>query len=60
MGIAWDSSPYFHTPEDPEFILEKNMTIAYHAIFQVENEAGGAAIENTFRITETGCELLTR
>jgi Xaa-Pro aminopeptidase len=60
MGIAWDSSPYFYTPDDPEFTLERNMTIAYHAIFQVEGEAGGVAIENTFRITETGCEFLTQ
>jgi Xaa-Pro aminopeptidase len=60
MGIAWDSSPYFYTPEDPEFILEKNMTIAYHALFHVEGEAGGVAIENTYRITDSGCEVLTQ
>lgn len=60
MGIAWDSSPYFYTPEDPEFTLEKNMTIAYHAMFHVKGEAGGVAIENTYRITETGCEILTQ
>jgi len=60
MGIAWDSSPYFYTPEDPEFILERNMTFAYHAIFRVEGEAGGVAIENTYRVTETGCEVLTQ
>jgi len=58
MGIAWDSSPYFYTTEDPEFILEKNMTVAYHALFHVDGEAGGVAIENTYRITETGCEVL--
>jgi Xaa-Pro aminopeptidase len=60
MGIAWDSSPYMYTPEDPEFILERNMTFAYHALFQVEGEAGGVAIENTYRITETGCEVLNQ
>jgi len=60
LGIAWDSSPYFFSVEDPEFILEKNMTIAYSAHFDLEGEAGGAAIENTFRITETGCEVLTQ
>jgi Xaa-Pro aminopeptidase len=60
MGIAWDSSPYFYTPEDPEFILEKNMTMAYHALFHVEGEAGGVAIENTYRITDSGCEVLTQ
>ena len=60
MGIAWDSSPYFDATEDPEFILEKNMTVAYHATFHVEGEAGGVAIENTYRITETGCEVLTQ
>ena len=36
------------------------MTVAYHAQFSVESEAGGMAIENTFRITETGCEALTK
>jgi Xaa-Pro aminopeptidase len=60
MGIAWDSSPYFYTTDDPEFTLEKNMTVAYHALFHVEGEAGGVAIENTYRITETGCEVLTQ
>ena len=59
-GIAWDGAPYFFTTSDPEFILEKNMTIAYHAMFHVEGEAGGVAIENTYRITETGCEVLTQ
>lgn len=60
MGMPWDSSPYFFSPADPEFILEKNMTITYHAMFYVEGEAGGVAIENTCRITETGCEVLTQ
>jgi Xaa-Pro aminopeptidase len=60
MGIAWDSGPYFYDKTDPEYILERNMTVAYHAQFYVEAEAGGIAIENTYRITETGCEALTR
>jgi Xaa-Pro aminopeptidase len=60
MGIAWDSAPYFYSPDDPEIEIEKNMTIAYHALFHVEGEAGGVAIENTYRITETGCEVLTQ
>ena len=46
--------------EDPEVALEKNMTITYHAIFYTEGEAGGVAIENTYLITDTGCEVLTR
>ena len=60
MGIAWDSAPYFYSSDDPEIELERNMTIAYHALFHVEGEAGGVAIENTYRITETGCEVLTK
>jgi len=60
MGIQWDSAPYFYGPDDPEIELERNMTIAYHALFNVEGEAGGVAIENTFRITQSGCEILTK
>jgi Xaa-Pro aminopeptidase len=60
MGIAWDSAPSFYTTDDPEIELERNMTMAYHAIFYAEGEAGGVAIENTYRITETGCEILTK
>lgn len=61
MGIAWDSAPYFYEKEDdPEVIIEKNMTVAYHALFWAEGEAGGVAIENTYRVTETGCESLTK
>ncbi len=58
MGIAWDSSPYMYTEDDPEFILEPNMTFAYHALFQVDGPAGGVAVENTYRITKSGCEIL--
>ena len=46
--------------DDPEVVIEKNMTIAYHALFWAEGEAGGVAIENTYRVTETGCESLTK
>ena len=60
MGIAWDSAPYYYTKNDPEFVLEKNMTIAYHAMITTPGEAGGVAIENTFRITDNGCEFLTQ
>ena len=61
MGIAWDSAPYFYEKaDDPEIVIEKNMTVAYHALFWAEGEAGGVAIENTYRVTETGCEALTR
>ena len=60
MGIAWDTPPYFYSLDDPEFVLEKNMTVAYHGIFHVEGEAGGMAVENTYAITETGCESLTK
>lgn len=59
-GIAWDTSPAFSSLDDPEVVLEKNMVLAYHALFHAEGEAGGVAIENTYRITETGCEALTR
>ncbi len=60
MGIACDSAPYFYSSDDPEIELQRNMTIAYHALFHVEGDAGGVAIENTYRITETGCEVLTK
>jgi Xaa-Pro aminopeptidase len=60
MGIAWDTPPYFYTLDDPEFVIEKNMTVAYHGIFHVSGEAGGMAIENTYAITDTGCESLTK
>lgn len=60
MGIAWDTAPYYFTDEDPEIELQRNMVMAYHAQFYAEGEAGGVAIENTYRITETGCEALTK
>ena len=36
------------------------MTVAYHALFWAEGETGGIAIENTYRVTETGCEAITK
>jgi Xaa-Pro aminopeptidase len=59
-GIAWDSSPCYFSLDDPEIELEKNMVLAYHAMLHAQGEAGGVAIENTYRITETGCESLTK
>lgn len=59
MGISWDSAPYFYNVEDPDFVLERNMTMAYHAMLSTEG-SGGVAIENTYRITENGCESLTQ
>jgi Xaa-Pro aminopeptidase len=37
----------------------KNRVLAYHSMLHAEGKAGGVAIENTYRITETGCENLT-
>jgi Xaa-Pro aminopeptidase len=58
--MAWDSSPNYASQDSAEIELTKNMTLAYHALFHAEGEAGGVAIENTYRITETGCESLTK
>ena len=41
-------------------VIEENMTIAYHALFWAEGEAGGIAIENTYQVNENGCEALTK
>jgi Xaa-Pro aminopeptidase len=35
------------------------MCIAYHTIFCVKDYEG-VAIENTYRVTDNGCELLTK
>ena len=58
MGIRWDDAPTC-TGGEPERVIEKNMCIAYHAIFSVEGYEG-VAIENTYRITDNGCESLTK
>lgn len=61
MGIAWDSAPYFYEKtDDQEIVIEKNMTVAYHALFWGEGETGGVAIENTYLVTENGYEILTK
>ncbi len=58
MGIRWDDAPTC-TATEPEVVIEKNMVIAYHAIHCVKDYEG-VAIENSYRITDTGCELLTK
>ncbi len=58
MGIAWYEAPYIDLDE-PEVVLEKNMTFSYHIQFWVEGNEG-VALENTFRITDTGCENLCK
>ena len=56
MGIRYDAAPTC-TLEFPDLPLEKNMVISYHCVFWVEG-GEGAAIENTYRITENGCKNL--
>ena len=56
IGSGWWEAPNIVTHEPP-VLLEKNMTIAYHAMFWVDGQ-DGVAVENTFRITDTGCEIL--
>ena len=58
MGIRWDDAPTC-TLDEPERVIEKNMCIAYHAIYCVKGYEG-VAIENTYRITDTGCENLCK
>jgi len=58
MGIRWDDAPHL-TPAEPVIPLEKNMCVAYHCIFCLEGYEG-VAIENTYRITDTGCESLCK
>jgi Xaa-Pro aminopeptidase len=38
-------------------VLEKNMCFSYHILFWVEG-GEGVGLENTYRITDTGCENL--
>lgn len=56
MGISWYEAPYLLL-EEPAVELQKNMIIAYHAVYHVEGVVG-VALENTYRITDTGCESL--
>lgn len=58
MGIRWDDAPTC-TANEEERVIEPNMCLAYHSIFCI-NDYEGVAIENTYRITETGCELLCK
>ncbi|MAF47485.1 MAG: M24 family metallopeptidase [Rhodospirillales bacterium] len=61
MGIAWNSAPYFFSVDDPEFVLERNMILAYHGMMWADGEdGGGVAIENTYRITDNGAECMTK
>ena len=57
MGIRWDDAPTC-TATEPEVVIQKNMCLAYHSIHCI-NGYEGVAIENTYRITDNGCELLT-
>lgn len=58
MGIRWDDAPTC-TATEPETVIQKNMCLAYHSIHSVKGYEG-VAIENTYRITDDGCELLTK
>lgn len=58
IGMGWWEPPVCLLNE-PEVVLEKNMIIAYHVVFWAEG-AEGVAIENTYRITDTGCESMTK
>ena len=57
MGIRWNGAPQAILTE-PEMVLEKNMVLAYAAACSVTGVAG-VKIENTYRITDDGCEALT-
>ncbi len=57
MGMAHDEAPYC-TLEEPPITLEKNMVIAYHTTLWGDKD--GVAIENTFRLTDNGCENLCK
>jgi len=58
MGIRWDDAPTC-TGSEAERVIEKNMCLAYHSIFCIKGYEG-VAIENTYRITDNGCELLCK
>jgi Xaa-Pro aminopeptidase len=58
MGIGWNEPPYLNL-NLPEVTIEKNMCFAYHAGFVVDGVAG-VFIENTYAVTDTGFEILTK
>ncbi|MFC1891354.1 M24 family metallopeptidase [Thermodesulfobacteriota bacterium] len=58
MGIRWNDAPACNLGS-PERVLEKNMVFAYHSIFWLVG-GDGIAIENTYRVTDTGCENLCK
>jgi Xaa-Pro aminopeptidase len=61
MGITWDSAPHYYSTDDPLVVIEKNMTLTYHVRVRLaDHETGGVAIENTYRVTETGSENLCK
>ena len=61
MGITWDNGPHFYSLDDPEVEITRNMTLAYHTIVNLKgHEAGGVAVENTYRVTSNGCENLCK
>jgi len=57
IGIRWEDAPSC-TTEEPEIVIQKNMCLSYHAIHLVKDYQG-VAIENTYRVTDNGCELMT-
>jgi len=58
IGIRWDDAPVCNV-DAPEITLEKNMIVTYHAQYRVEGYEG-VAIENTYRITDTGCDNMCK
>ncbi|MFC1983562.1 M24 family metallopeptidase [Chloroflexota bacterium] len=54
MGIRYNGGPQ-PSLEEPEMVLEKNMCLAYAPQINVPGVAG-CKIENTYRITDDGCE----
>jgi Xaa-Pro aminopeptidase len=58
IGIRWDDAPVCNL-DAPEITLEKNMIVTYHAQYRIDGYEG-VAIENTYRITDTGCENMCK
>lgn len=57
MGIRWNGWPQA-SEDEPELKLEKGMVMAYASAASVQG-FGGVKIENTYAVTDTGCEQLT-